>query len=62
MERNFLELSNEEMEQIDGGSFLGTVATVAKVAGTVAGVGLGGLAVGAGAVIGTYYVCKWIFD
>lgn len=57
----FCEMNENELQQIDGGSFWGSVLVGLKVAGSVAGCGLGGLVVGAGAVLGVYFACKAIF-
>ena len=55
------ERSNEELYIVEGGSVLGSIWTGVKVAGAVAGTGAAGLAVGAGAIMVTYYGCKWLF-
>lgn len=56
----FEELSNEDMIEIDGG-IAGTIIW-AGIKGTavLAGVGIGGLVIGAVASIGVYYACKKI--
>lgn len=57
----FTGLSHDELIEIDGGGFGAGIWTVIKVCGAIAGVGAGGVVVGAGVIIGTYYTCKWIF-
>jgi len=52
-------LTESEMMEIDGGSWAGFIAG-AKVVGAVVGCGAGGVIVGAGVVVGTYYGLKWL--
>ena len=58
--KEFDMLTEKEIMEIDGGSVLGTIATGAKVVGAIVGVGTGGVIVGAGVVLVTYYGLKWL--
>lgn len=54
---NFVELSNNELLECDGGSLAGFV-TGLKVAAVIGGAGLAGVVVGAVVVVGVVHVCK----